>query len=73
MTPRGGRSSRACGDNTPQGKLARGCGWLIAMVFGFFVLIGVVDVIAHGVCRYIGTDCRAWECGWFRICKVVPA
>ncbi len=56
-------------DNTPQGKMARGCVWLFAIPIGFILFIGVVDAAAHGVCYLIGSDCRVWECGWFRVCK----
>ena len=56
-------------DNTPQGKLAHGCCVIVWIAFAIPFSIGAIDAIAHGICYLENSDCRSWECGWFRICE----
>jgi hypothetical protein len=59
-------------DNTPQGKLAHGCMVVIWFAFAIPIGIGAIDAVAHGICYWRDTDCRVWECGWFRVCSDQP-
>jgi len=62
-------------DNTPQGKLARGCGGFALAIFAFVLFVAFADIFGHLGCWWLGysetpmASCPRWECGWFRICK----
>lgn len=47
MTPRGRWPSPPDGDNTPQGKLAHGCMWLIVWVVIMVVVGGLANMAEH--------------------------
>lgn len=46
MTPRGG-FPHGDGDNTPQGKLARGCTWLLGWIVLAIVGVGLAQLAEH--------------------------
>lgn len=59
MTPKGSPLLHdPGGDNTPQGKLARGCMYVFAWIAGAMILAALAEGAQHLLCAYGHT----WAC-----------